>query len=153
MRNSLYGGGVVAEFEMVYATIVGSLFGILGLLLINRNWFKKMRFKTELDLLKAKNRVEIKRLEKQINIDTPRNEKIENSQSNLLTQIAPLLKNLDGEQIASLIDAFTGGGQEAEAPEGLSGLLQDIVSEHPELVQGFLQGIGKNKGGAAAGNY
>ena len=142
----------MAEYELVLAAIVTSLFGIFGLLLINRNWFKKMRFKTELDLLKKKNNLEIKKLEKQLNIsNTPVSEKSENTQNNLLTQLAPLLKNLDGEQVAGLIDAFTGNApQEAEGiPASLGELLQNIIAENPEMVQGFLQGIsqGKNPGG------
>lgn len=140
----------MAAYEIVLATICGSIFGLMGLLLINRNWFKKMRFKTELDLLKAKNRLEIKKLEKSLNLNTTdKTEKSENSAPNLLAQIAPLLKNLDGDQIAGLIETFTGGGApETENPEGLSGLLENIIRENPELVSGFLQGF-KNKGGGS----
>jgi len=132
----------VAEYEIFFTGIVTSICGLIGLLLINRNWFKKQKFKYDLNFLGKEQKIRLKKLEKDLLGSAPVKEKSENIAPNLLTQIAPLLKGLDGEQIAALIESFT-GEEEAPAPaaEGLGGLLNTIITENPELVQGFLQGI------------
>jgi len=65
--------------------------------------------------------------------------------TNSLGQLAPLLKNLDGDQLSDLVDRFTGDDFDREPIGGgiADGLLQ-YATEHPEIVQNILGGLNKN---------
>ena len=64
--------------------------------------------------------------------------------TNSLGQLAPLIKNLDGDQLNDLVDRFIGDDYDREPIGGgiADGLLQ-YASEHPEVVQNLLGGINK----------
>jgi hypothetical protein len=147
------------EGELIIVTIISSLFGLLGLQLLNHNWFKKQRFKTDSELLRAENKIRLKKLEKDLLGQTapaaaqPPLQSSSAANQNILMQLAPLLKNLDSDQIAGLIDRFTGGGEEGEPIEdnSLGGIITRFAAENPEIVQGFLNGL-KNRADGAGGS-
>ena len=134
------------EGELIYVSIITSLFGILGLLLINRNWFKKEMFKLERQNLQQKNKIQIEKMRRELGLDNkPLREPQIAQEGGGLGGILPLLRNIPPEQLASLIERFSvGGDSEGEVVGGLDGLM-DFVAKNPEIVKGFLQGVTKPK--------
>jgi hypothetical protein len=63
-----------------------------------------------------------------------------------VASLAPLLRNLDGDQIAALADTFLGGGRgggEGEGEGGTMDMLLDFAEKNPDVVKGLLEGITK----------
>jgi len=149
------------EGELIYVSIVSGLFGIFGLLLLNRNWFKKQTFKSEIELLRAKNKLELRKLEKELGLQAKKDSGLiptKEAEPNMLSTIgalAPLLRNLDGEQIADLVERFTIGPGESEAAEGTGGGLGDIINDfvlnNPDAVKAFLGGLKSGQKGQESG--
>lgn len=136
------------EGELIYVSIITSLFGIMGLLILNRNWFKKMKWKEEAAFERASNKLKLKKLERELLGTAPQSPKepLQQTPQNILGSLAPILKNLEPDQIAGLIEAFTGqAGAEAEAemPEdnSLAGIIGKFAAENPELIKGAIEGF------------
>jgi len=139
------------------ALIVGSFMSLFGMVILlqinNNNWFKRQQWKLDAGNIKAENKLRLKKLEKDMGLNTraSKKEAEELPQGNLLGQLAPLLKNLDGETLKSLADTFLPNSIEEEAPEGISGALLNFAEENPEIVNGILQGISGKMGGNNTG--
>lgn len=141
------------EGELIYVSIVSGLFGIFGLLLLNRNWFKKQIFKSDMELLRAKNKLELEKIRRELGI-TQTTKKQEFIQTKIgetdilgsLGALAPFLRNLDGEQIADLIERFTGSGQgENESMGSLADTIKDFIVDNPDVVKAFTGGLKDGK--------
>lgn len=122
---------------------------LVTVFILNMNWFKKENFRMQRDMQKAEHKIRLKKLEKELGLTTQKTKTTEVTASNdLLSTFAPLLKNLDGDQIAGLIEAFTGNKtEEIEGGGGLGDLLTNFASENPEMVKGLLEGIKGKLGG------
>lgn len=122
------------EGELIIVSLISSTFGLIGIMLLNHNWFARQKMKYNYQIKRAK-------LSKKHN--TPVKE--EKSPVENISQWLPLLKNLDGDQIGALADRFLGGGEEIEeASAGLEGILDKIP---PELIDSFIKGISKKESG------
>jgi len=116
------------EGELIIVTIISSTFGLIGILLLNHNWFKRQKVKYDYQLKRAK-------LSKKMKVPV----KEEKTTMDTLTSLAPLLKNLDADQIGGLIDVFTGGGgAPIEESTGLESILENIP---PDMIKSFLKGL------------
>ena len=120
------------EGELIIVTLISSTFGLIGIMLLNRNWFARQKMKYNYQIKRAK-------LSKRYN--TPVKE--EKSPVENISQWLPLLKNLDGDQIGALADRFLGGGEEIEEAPGLEGILDKIP---PGAIDSFLKGLSKKEG-------
>lgn len=120
------------EGELIIVTLISSTFGLIGLMLINRNWFLRQKIKYDYQLKRAKM---TKRL------STPVVQ--EKSGFDTVKDLLPLFKGLDSDQIGALADRFLGGGEELPIESGgLNSILDNIP---PELIQSFLKGLTKDK--------
>jgi hypothetical protein len=135
----------------IVVSVISGLFGIMGLLILDRNWFRRERFKFEQDTLKKQNSLQFKKMARELGLDAksaPPNYRA-SAPTSLLENAGPLLnlaKNLNPDQIAAVADIL-GGGTEAPESEGLGGIegLIEFATKNPDLVQGFLGGLNKNK--------
>lgn len=119
----------------------------------NANWFKRENFKIQKSNVLAENRLNLRKLEKDLGLGSSKKELLPTESPptdklGLLSQLAPLapiLAKLDSDQIGALIDKFVTG---AESEEGGGGLLESIP---PELIESFLKGFKENKGSGDGG--
>jgi hypothetical protein len=136
--------------DMGTAIIVSSFLTMIGLLVFSqlglRNYFKKENFKISKSNIMAQNKLNLKKLEREMGLTPSKSPKEEKSGSVLdtLGALAPLIKNLEPDQIAGLIEAFIGG----EGGAATGDFISNFVNENPELVNNFLEGLkgGINKG-------
>lgn len=140
------------EGELIFMAFVMLIGQIIMLQMWNNNWFKKENFKMEKSNVMAQNKLNLRKLEREMGLSKSK-EIVEKEPPGIMSTIgdlAPLLKNLDGDQIAALADKFIGGSEEplTEESGGVSDLLMDFAAKNPEIVKGFLEGVGqKGKGG------
>jgi hypothetical protein len=153
--NSTYGHmaeGMVMDEAFIWVSVISGLFGILGLELLTHNWFRKERFKVETYNLKKQNELQLRKMARDMGLDTkkgvspPLETPFSSNSQGLLGQLAPfapLLKNLDGEQISALIDRFIPQAEEEEVGSGggIGDMLGEFVQNNPEIVQSFLGGL------------
>lgn len=131
----------MVEMEVVNTVIL--VFGsgmcfIAGAIIMSnlnlKNYFKKLRFKSEIEMLKKENSLKIKQLEKSMGI-TAEKESVGN--------IGPwlgMLQKLKPEQIQSLLGMVGGEEDEGGFLEGLLG-----NEQVQEFLTGMLQGAAENK--------
>jgi len=132
----------------IYVTVISSLFGILGLLIINFFWFKKQTFKVKLDFLKKKNDLEFKKLAKELGLPTGKNQQTqtyateEKSENPLSALIPEIVKNLDAEQIGALADRFLPSSDDGGGVGGFDiDTILKYAAENPEVAKAFLGGL------------
>jgi len=124
------------EGELIIVSIISGVMFIIGTQMLMRNWITRQKIKYGYQLKRAKMSKKLKEPVK----DEP-------TLTNSLGQLAPILKNLDGDQINDLIDRFVGDDFDREPIGGggiTDGLLQ-YAQEHPEIVQNILGGLNKNE--------
>lgn len=135
---------------IIWVSIISGLFGILGLELLTHNWFRKERFKLEAYNMKKQNDLQLKKMARDMGIDMkkpPVEAPVSHVTPDLLTTLAPILKNLPPESIPDLIDRFLPApDDEGGGGGGLADQIGDFIANNPEIVQGFLKGV---KGGAS----
>jgi len=117
----------------IWVTIISSLFGIFGLLLLNFFWFKKQTFKIKLDGLKKRQDLEIKKLSKELGIPTGKNA------ASASPGINPNLSHLAA--------AFLPQEESAEGEGGILEGLMQYAQEHPDVAKAVLEQIMGKKGG------
>ena len=116
------------ELIILGVSIISGVMGLMGIQLLQHNWYKREKLKFEFDTKRAKLR------KKQLPIkktSTP------SSPSDWLEQ----LKKVNPETLHELIDTFSEGGEEKG---DISEILGTIVKNNPELVEKFLGNIGKD---------
>jgi hypothetical protein len=115
-----------------------------------KNFFKKEEFKVHRDLQRKKNNLEISKMRRELGLTKTKAEVETPAAPNigLLQQLAPFIRNMDGEQIADLIQGFS-GGEAAEPAEGITGMLMNFANENPEMVKGILEGLSNKVAGSS----
>lgn len=132
------------EGELIIVTFVSSIFMLIAVERLNHNWFKKENFKLQRDFSKAKYRIDLKKMEKDLGfpsqkagLTTQQTPMQEGSGLNI-AGLLPLIKNLDPDQLQAILQGLTGEGG------GGGGALENILgSLPPELIEQFIAGIGK----------
>ena len=142
----------------VVVSVISGIFGLIGLLLLDRNWFRRERFKFEQDTLKKQNTLQFKKMARDLGLDSKASPYRNSAPSSPLANIPALLeiaKSLNPDQLGTIADILTGAGGSEEAEDGLGGMegLIDFATKNPDLVKGFLDGLtkGKNQGGGDSG--
>ena len=123
------------DSALIIVSIITTLGGLAGMYMLQFNWTKRLDLKHKY-LIK---RYELASKKKIPNSSVP--EPV--SPLSSVSQLLPLLKNLDGDQIGSIVDTFTGGGFEEPLPknEGITDTLLAFAEENPEVVKGILGGL------------
>jgi hypothetical protein len=142
----------------IVVSVITSLFGILGLLILDRNWFRRERFKFEQDTQKKEYALRFKKMARDMGLDTKTPPYRNPAASSLMDNAAPLLslaKNMNPDQLAAIAEILGGGGGGGgdEATEGLPGGLDGLLefaTKNPDLVKGFFDGLNKGKGGGGS---
>ena len=146
--------------SFIVVSVITTFGGICALLLMDRNWFRRERFKLERDTLKQENNIRMKKMARDLGLDVKKTPPPSNSPAPPfpgldLGVLLPLLGKLAPEQVQDLIGVLAGKSGEDDdtqegmgLPGGLDGLL-DFARENPAIVQGFLKGI---KGGSGGGS-
>jgi hypothetical protein len=136
----------------IIVSIISGLFGIIGLMILDRNWFRRERFKFDQDTQKKEMTLRFKKMSRDLGLDTklPPYQPSASNPSDVISGLLPLLKNINPDQLGAIADIL--GGQEAEGGGEGGGIEQGIIdfaTKNPEMVKNFLEGL-KNK--SAGGN-
>ena len=139
------------EGELIYVAIIMQVGTLITILLWSNlslsKYFKKENFKIDKSNVMAQNKLQLRKLEREMGLSKSKDivptTETPNTLSTL-TSLAPLLAKLEPDQIMSLADRFLGGGEApAEGGSGLGGILDSIP---PELIDGFLKGLANKEG-------
>lgn len=134
----------IMDEAFIVVTVISSLFGILGLLILDRNWFRRERFKFDMDLRKQEAALNFKKMRKDLGLDT-KTPPFRNPQSSLpdiASGILPLLKNINPDQLGAIADILGGqGGAETEEGGGQFDGLLDFAAKNPDIIKSFLDGM------------
>jgi len=114
-------------YEIVAATLVGSICSIITILLWQRGTWKKMELEHNYNIKRFKLGKKYKLQEQEL----PKQ-----NQKSLLDQ----LKSLDIDKVQAALK-FLGSDEEPENEGDLSNILKDLVASNPELVNQFLKGL------------
>jgi len=149
------------EGELIAVSVISGIFGIIGIYILNMNWFKKENFRIQRDNIKAENKLKLKKLERELGLQkgapaAAPAPAIGGDLGGIIGALAPLAKNLSGDQIQQLAEMFLNYQQEGGSePGGIGETLANFYGDNKEMVDGLLQGIGnklqENKGGQETG--
>ena len=136
----------------VVVSVISGIFGLIGLLLLDRNWFRRERFKFEQDTLKKQNTLQFKKMARDLGLDSKASPYRNSAPSSPLANIPALLeiaKSLNPDQLGTIADMLTGAGGSEEAEGDLGGMegLIDFATKNPDVVKSFLSGLTKGKEG------
>ena len=120
-------------YEIVAATAIGSICSIISILLWQRGTWIKMKLEHQYNI----KRFRLGKTYKLKEMDMPKKQS-----KNLLDQLSKLDKNTISRALEFLAP---GEEYDTEEPEGLEGLLKNIVANNPDMVSQFLEGLGNAK--------
>ena len=115
------------EGELIIVSIISGIFTIIGISLLNHNWFKKQEMKYNFEKYKVRQKSKGK---------TPPRTPAPSSPIEWIDK----LKGINPETLHTLVDTLSGEG-EGEGEAGLEDTIINIARENPELVKKFLGGI------------
>lgn len=128
------------DFAFIFVAVISGIFGLIGLQLMQQNWFKREDLKYRYDVKRAKLR------KKNVPV------KATSTPSSPLDWIS-IIKKLDPDMVHNFVDVVSGGSPEyadeegAEGIEGMIGKALNVAKNNPELAQTFIDGLNKGKGG------
>jgi len=137
--------------SFVVVTVISSVFGMITLFVLDRNWFRRQNYKLEMEYKRAKLNARLKREARADNfkgaspIAAPSPSLADSAKS-----LLPLLGKLAPDQIQDIIEVLTGGGGVDEDKGGLGGGIDGLLKfaeSNPAIVKGFLDGLQKGKEG------
>jgi hypothetical protein len=139
--------------ETLIIVFVPSVFMLITILILDRNWFKRERFKVDMNFSKKKNDLEFKKLARDLGLQNVRELPAPQEKTRgagLAAAVLPeLLKNMDPDTLANiatnLIGTYAGGGGEETGGGGIGDILGDLIANNPEIVQSFLGGLKSGK--------
>lgn len=124
------------NLELIVVALISGIFTLMGISLLNHNWFKREDMKYTY-YLKRQKQGQKKFVPSSPPVNPPSNP------LNNLSGILEVAKNLDGDQIMSLLEYFKGGDEPPPSEFGeLGGLLENPVIQN--AIKGFLEGKTKN---------
>lgn len=129
--------------------IAVSLISLAGMVLLftlnNSTWFKKENFKIQKYNVMATNRLNLKKLEKDLGLKPSKLPKEEKSTVENISSWVSLLKDLDPDQIKALATKFLGGGEEYEEEEGEDLISTILKNVDEDTIKSFIDGLAKGK--------
>jgi len=118
------------EYVLLGISVISGIFGLIGIQLLQQNWFKREDLKFKYDVKRARFR------SKNIAV------KKTSSPSGAMDWIAAL-KTVDPEVLHGLINGISGSGGESlnEEESGIEDTILNFAKSNPEMVKKFLDGI------------
>lgn len=123
------------EYVLLGISIISGIFGLIGIQLLQQNWFKREDLKFKYDVKRARFRSK--------NVPVKKT----SSPTGAMDWIAAL-KTVDPDVLHGLINGISGGGSEDLESEG-SGIEDSILNfakSNPEMVKKFLDGVTSGSG-------
>lgn len=138
------------EGELIVVTFVSSIFGLCGLMLLDRNWFRRENFKIQKSNTLAMNKLQLEKMRKELGLQKQptavRNEG--GGSSGDLGGLLGIAQSLGKDKVLDLVEKFlpedSGGSDEGEDSE-IAKILKYVP---PEVIQNALKGVmGSKEGG------
>lgn len=146
------------EGEFILMGIVMLIGQVILMGMWNANWFKRENFKIQKTTLLAQNKLQLRKLERDLGLTKAKDIIPADKPSTMQTisNLAPLLSKLNPDTIDMLADKFLGNSA-AEIGAGGGGdvtdMLMNFATKNPEMVQDILGGITEGyKGGGSVGD-
>lgn len=133
------------EGELIYLGFIMLIGQIILMQMWMANWFKKENFKIQKYNVMATNRLNLKKLEKDLGLKPSKAMKEEKSTVENIGSWVSLLKGLDPEQIKGLADKFLGGGEEYEEEEGEDLIGTILKNVDKDTIKSFMDGLAQGK--------
>jgi len=125
--------------ELIVVSVISTIGALIGLIYLDKSFYRRLQWKQdyEKEMLRLKKREsrKDKKLAATINTKAP---------STKGDTIKGLIGALGNDGVQELISRFGGGDETDEDFGDIDGLI-NFASKNPELVQGFLKGLGKEK--------
>lgn len=139
---------------LIVVAFITTIGGLIGIEILNHNWFRRERFKVNTNFEKKSNDLKIKQLAKELGLSSqkaPPEPPEKTGSQNIIGAVLPeLLKNMDPDTLANiatnLIGSYGGSAEEEVGRGGISDTLMDFIESNPEIVKGFLGGLKGGKG-------
>jgi len=134
----------------IIAGSVISLFGGIIMMQVWQNgWFKRERFRLQIQQTKAIDRINIKKMEKDLGLRKGRSASAEitpNSQSGLLQYLPALVETAkeNPDILGTLADKLLSNPGGESSPDLLNGIA-GFVKDNPEILEGIMDGFQQNK--------
>ena len=143
--------------SLVILGLMTSIFTLVGIEMINHNWFKREKFKFNMSVDRKEMDMKLKKMARELGLDkksiSPPEQSLPQPQASTMDTIRsllPLAAKLAPEQLEAIIEQFlpseSGAGDYDEKPSGIDSLV-DFISKNPEIVRGFMDKLGA-KGGS-----
>ena len=127
--------------EIVLATLISSIFGLIGLMMWQRNKEKNLQLKKEyeIDMYKLKKR------------ETRKDKKLGSTIKTTPDRgIMDLIGGLDRDKITGVLDLLQGSdgnySMDQDEPSNDLGVVGDLINSNPDLVKSFVDGFVKKQG-------
>jgi len=133
------------EGELIFLGFIMLIGQIILMQMWQNGWFKKENFKMQKSMVMAENKLKIRKLEREMGLTPGKEPKEKRGTFDTIKDLAPLLKNLNPDQIGALFDKFTGGGTEEYEEGDVEDMLMDYAVKNPEVVKEFLAGLTEGK--------
>lgn len=152
-KRDMIGKGEIkmSDLGLIIASILGLIGTVIILQLNQAGWFKKQKWLADRDTQRSINKIKLKKLEKDLGVTTSKNTAIPQGGIGLLGQLAPLLKNLSGDQLMDLANRFL--PQEGEYEEaGTGSLAEGLISyatQNPQIAGQLIANLTGGSGNAA----
>ena len=131
------------EGELIVVTIISSIFGLIGLLILDRNWFRRENFKIAKSNTQAMNKLQIEKMRKELGLT--------NQPTQAAAPVNDLLgiaKGLGKDKIIDLVQNLLPDEGEDEEESEIGKILKYVP---PEVIQGALKGLTGTKEGGEGG--
>jgi len=136
------------EGELIVVTIISSIFGLCGLLILDRNWFRRENFKIAKSNTLAMNKLQLEKMRKELGLQ--KQPKVDQPQvgGGDLGGLMGIAQSLGKDKVLDLVERFlpedSGGSDEGEDSE-IAKILKYVP---PEVIQNALKGVmGSKEGG------
>lgn len=141
------------EGELIVVTVISSIFGLCGLLLLDRNWFRRENFKIAKSNTIAMNKLQLEKMRKELGLQkqptAARGEAATGSGD--LGNLLGIAQSLGKDKVLDLVEKFlpedSDGSDEGEDSE-IAKILKYVP---PEVIQNALKGVMGSKEGEENG--
>jgi hypothetical protein len=141
------------EGELIVVTVISSIFGLCGLLLLDRNWFRRENFKIAKSNTLAMNKLQLEKMRKELGLSKQPSAITPGAAagSGDLGGLLGIAQSLGKDKVLDLVDKFlpedSGGSDEDEDSE-IAKILKYVPAE---VIQNALKGITGTKEGEDGG--
>jgi len=141
------------EGELIIVTIISSIFGLCGLLLLDRNWFRRENFKIQKSNTQAMNKLQIEKMRKELGLSKQPSAITSGASagSGDLGGLLGIAQSLGKDKVLDLVEKFLpddGGGSDDDEESEVEKILKYVP---PDVIQNALKGITGTKEGGGGG--